>query len=218
MPTKPKFHSCFVPYSNENLAKRSATSMRKILHILTLLILWTNLSFGQSLDKKCIDSWVLNTFSNSQIGENALYILDGIQLDNDSLDIKLSKYKRTDITSIDYLDKALTDSLTFCKPLEGVIIMISKGSQIKKSIRETYNEAKTKYLPIDLKTTADINPDKGEPVLIIDGVQIDHRECFERFDEIKLKQIIGIQYIDRPVNPEIYGTNAINGLVKITTK
>lgn len=105
--------------------------MRKILHILTLLILGTNLSFGQSLDKKYIDSWVLNTFPNSQIGENALYILDGILLDNDSLDYKLSKFKRTDITSIDYLDKALTDSLTFCKPLEGVIIIISKGSQIK---------------------------------------------------------------------------------------
>lgn len=192
--------------------------MRKILHILTLLILWTNLSFGQSLDKKYIDSWVLNTFPNSQIGENALYILDGILLDNDSLDNKLSKFKRTDITSIDYLDKALTDSLIFCKPMEGVIIMISKGSQIKRSIRETYNKAKTKYSKIDLKTTADINPDKGEPVLIIDGVQIDYRENFERFNEIKRKKIIGIQYIDRPVNPEIYGANANNGLIKITTK
>ena len=192
--------------------------MRKILHILTLLILGTNLSFGQSLDKKYIDSWVLNTFPNSQIGENALYILDGILLDNDSLDDKLSKFKRTDITSIDYLDKALTDSLTFCKPLEGVITMISKGSQIKRSIRETYSKAKTKYLKVDLKTTADINPDKGEPVLIIDGVQIDHREYFERFNEIKLKQIIGIQYIDRPVNPDVYGANSINGLIKITTK
>lgn len=113
---------------------------------MALLILWTNLSFGQSLDKKYIDSWVLNTFPNSQIGENALYILDGILLDNDSLDYKLSKFKRTDITSIDYLDKALTDSLTFCKPLDGVIIMISKGSQIKRSIRKTYNKARTKYL------------------------------------------------------------------------
>lgn len=173
-----------------HLSPALATSMRKILHILTLLILGTNLSFGQSLDKKYIDSWVLNTFPNSQIGENALYILDGILLNNDSLDYKLSKFKRTDITSIDYLDKALTDSLTFCKPLEGVIIMISKGSQIKRSIRETYSKAKTKYSKVDLQTTADINPDKGEPVLIIDGVQIDHREYFERFNEIKLKQII----------------------------
>lgn len=183
-----------------------------------LSVLWTNLSFGQTLDKEYIDNWVLNTFPNSQIGENALYILDGILLDNDSLDYKLSKFKRTDITSIDYLDKALTDSLTFCKPLEGVIIMISKGSQIKRSIRETYNKAKTKYSKVDLQTTADINPEKGEPVLIIDGVQIDHREYFERFNEIKLKQIIGIQYIERPVNPEIYGANSINGLIKITTK
>jgi len=192
--------------------------MRKLLHILIFIILGTNLSFGQSLDKKYIDSWVLNTFPNSQIGKNALYILDGILLNNDSLDYKLSKFKRTDITSIDYLDKALTDSLTFCKPLEGVIIMISKGTQIKRSIRETYNKAKTKYYPIDLKTTADINSDKGEPVLIIDGTQIDFREFYERFNEIKLKQIIGIQYIEKPVNPKIYGANAINGLVKITTK
>lgn len=195
-----------------------ATSIRNILHILILLILWTNLSFGQSLDKKYIDSWVLNTFQNSQIGENTLYIFDGILLDNDSLDNKLSKFKRTDITSIDYLDKALTDSLTFCKPMECVIIMISKGSQTKRSIRETYNKAKTKYSKIYLKTNADINPNKGEPVLIIDGVQIDYRENFERFNEIKFKQIIGIQYIDRPVNPEIYGANANNGLIKITTK
>jgi len=191
---------------------------RKILQILTLIILWTNLSFGQSLDKKYIDSWVLNTFPNSQIGENTLYILDAIPLNNDSLDNKLSKFKRIDITSIHYLDKALTDSLTFCKSLEGMIIMISKGSQIKRSIRETYNKAKTKYPKPDLKTTADINPDKGEPVLIINGVQIDHREFYDRFNSIKFNQIIGIQYIDKPVNPEFYGANAINGLVKITTK
>ena len=184
--------------------------MRKILYILAFLILWTSLSFGQSLDKKYIDSWVLNTFPNSQIGENTLYILDGILLDNDSLDIKLSKFQWADITSIDYL----IDSLTFCKPFESVILMISKGKQIKRSVRETYKKAKTKYLEFDLKTTTD----KGEPVLIIDGVQIDHREYFEKFNELKLKYIIGIQYIDRSVNPEIYGKNAINGLVKITTK
>ncbi|MDD3772889.1 MAG: hypothetical protein PHC38_09575 [Weeksellaceae bacterium] len=51
--------------------------------------------------------------------------------------------------------------------------------------------------------------------MIIDGVQIDHREYFERFNEIKLKQIIGIQYIDRPVNPDIYGANSINGLKRL---
>ncbi len=192
--------------------------MRKILHILTMLILWTSLSFGQSLDKKFIDSWVLNTFPNSQIGENALYILDGILLDNDSLDIKLSKFQRTDITSIDFLNKALTDSLTFCNSLEGVILMISKSTQSKQSIRETYNKLKIKYSESGLKTTAEINPDKGEPVLIIDGAQINHREYFEKFNGLKLKHIIGIQYIDRPVNTEIYGKNAINGLVKITTK
>lgn len=192
--------------------------MRKFQHILTLLILWTNLSFGQTLDKKHINDWLLNTYPNFQIRENALYILDVILLNNDSLDKELSKLKRSDITSIDYLDKALTDSLTFCKSLEGVIIMISKGNQVKYSIRETYKKAKTKYSKIDLKTTADINQDKGEPVLIIDGVQIDCRENFERFNEIKLKQIIGIQYIERPLNSEIYGANANNGLIKITTK
>jgi hypothetical protein len=192
--------------------------MRKILHILTLLIVWTNLSYGQSLDKKYIDSWILNTFPNSQIGENSLYILDGILLNNDSLDYKLSKFKRTDITSIDYLDKAITDSLIYGRPLESVILLISKGSQIKRSIKETYKKAKTKYSKVDLQTTADINPDKGEPVLTIDGVQIDHREYYKRFNDIKLKQIIGIQYIDRPVNPEIYGANSINGLIKVTTK
>jgi hypothetical protein len=96
--------------------------------------------------------------------------------------------------------------------------MISKGSQIKRSIRKIYKKARTKYLKVDLQTTADIIPERGEPVLIIDGVQIDYREYFERFNEIKLKQIIGIQYIDRPVNPDIYGANSINGLIKITTK
>lgn len=192
--------------------------MRKIMHIFTLFIIWTNLSFGQSLDKMYIDSWVLNTFPNSQIEKNALYILNGMILDSDSLDIELSKYQRTDITSIDYLGKSVTDSLTFCKPLEGIIILISKGNQIKRSIRETYNKAKTKYSSIYLKTTTDINQDNGVPVLIIDGIQIDHNESLERFNELKPKQIIGIHYIEKPVNTENYGTNAINGLVKITTK
>ncbi|WP_321298207.1 hypothetical protein [Marinifilum fragile] len=169
------------------------------------------------MDKKYIDSWIINTFPNSQIGENAIYILDGIPLDNDSLDFKLSNFNRTDITSIDYLDKALSDSLTFCKPIEGVILMISKGNQIKRSIKETFKKAKSKYLPVGLKTTADINSKRGEPVLIIDGIQINHREYYAKINEIKLRQIVGIQYIERPVNPNIYGENAINGLVKITT-
>ncbi|NME71070.1 hypothetical protein [Flammeovirga aprica] len=192
--------------------------MRKILHIMTLLILWINLSFGQSLDKKYIDSWVLNTVPNSMTGKNVLYIIEGIPLNNDSLNYELSKFKRSDIISIHYIGKAYANSLTFCRPLEGIIIIIPKGGQSKRSIRETFSQAKAMYPKPDLKTTADIDPEKGEPVLIIDGVQIDHRKYFDRFNEIKLKKIIGIQYIDNPVNPEIFGANSVNGLVKITTK
>lgn len=180
--------------------------------------MWTNLCLGQSLYKNYIDGWVLNTFPNSHIKENTLYILDGIPLVNDSLDYKLSKLKQTDLTSIYYLDKVLSDKVVLCKNSDDIILLTSKGNQSRKSIRETYKRVKAKYHKSASKSNSEINTDKCEPVLIIDGVHIDHKEYFEMFKKIKRKQIIGIQYIDIPVNPEIYGRNAINGLVIITTK
>lgn len=192
--------------------------MEKSFHILTILILWTHLSFGQSLDKKYIDNWVLNTFLNSEISENTLYILDGRLLNNDSLDNQLSKFQQTDIVSIDCIDQELTDSWIFCRPLKDLILMTSKGMQTKRLIRVKYNKAKTKYLSTALNTNADINQNTDEPVLIINDVQIDYRECYKRINEVRLKQIIGIQYIEKPVNQETYGANAINGLIKIITK
>ncbi len=175
-------------------------------------------SFGQRLDKDYIDNWILKTFPDSKIDNDVLYILNGLMIGNETLNIELSKYNRDGLTTINFIDKATIDSLTFCKPLNGIVILVSKGQQSWKSIKNDLKIAKGKFKESKVKTTSDIDSRKGDPVLIINGKQIFYQDCFSVINRLYTKDLIGINIINKPVSKDIYGSNAENGLIIITKK
>jgi len=192
--------------------------MKKLISILILLGFIIFNSFGQRLDKDYIDNWILKTFPDSKIDNDVLYILNGLMIGNETLNIELSKYNRDGLTTINFIDKATIDSLTFCKPLNGIVILVSKGQQSWKSIKNDLKIAKGKFKESKVKTTSDIDSRKGDPVLIINGKQIFYQDCFSVINRLYTKDLIGINIINKPVSKDIYGSNAENGLIIITKK
>jgi len=190
--------------------------MNKPLYILIYWLLVLNSAVGQKLDKQYIDNWILNVFPKATIDESTLYIFNGIPLKNDTIEQILSKYKIDDLITINVLDKNFIDNSLTLKPVSG-IIMTTKGEMTENEIKKAYKKAKKRYAKRRLIMNH-IDVSLGEPVLIIDGVQIFHNECYERINKIDVSKIIGINYIDQPVSEMIYGSNGINGLIEIRTK
>ncbi len=175
-------------------------------------------SFGQTLNKDYVDNWVLSTYPNSHIDNKVVYVLNGLQQTSDTLDSLLVKYQQTDLTTIIYLDKNEIQNLNFCGSATGLILLCTKGNQSKKSIAKEFIKIKKLYTKSDLKNLRENEIEKNEPVLIIDGKQILVKDNFKRMNKLKTKEILGINYIQKPVSVELYGTNAKNGLIIITTK
>jgi hypothetical protein len=188
---------------------------RLLLTLLTVLLI--KVSSAQTLTKSYVDTWISATFPGAEIDDEVVYVLNGHLVAIDSLSSRLSKFQTQDLTCINYLDKTTISNAIFCKPLAGVVILQTKGTQSKKLIKKYLREAKKKYLQPLIVTTADIDPNDGEPVLIVNGKQIFHKEAYNLIHKIKLSKIIGINIIDRPVAESIYGENATNGLIIITT-
>jgi hypothetical protein len=175
-------------------------------------------SIGQTLNKEYIDNWVLKTYPNFQIDNKVVYVLNGLPYTSDTLDTVLVKYQQTDLTTIIYLDKNEIQNVNLCGPATGMILLCTKGKQSKESIAKDLKRVKELYKKPDLRTTGDIDIGKKEPVLVIDGNQIIFRDNYDTLQKLKTNEIIGINYIEKPVSEELYGTNAINGLIIITTK
>jgi hypothetical protein len=183
----------------------------QLITVLTILCFSSN---AQTLDREYIDNWIKNTFLNSVIDSSTLYVLNGIPIENNLLNKKLSKFDRTDLIVIDFIDKETIDSLRIFQPRKGIVILNTKGNQKTELIKKNLTLAKEKFSKREIKLQ-DINTKFGEPVLVVNGVQIFHNECYEVINSIKEKEIIGINIIGRPVSEEIYGRNAINGLIII---
>jgi hypothetical protein len=183
----------------------------QLITVLTILCFSSN---AQTLDREYIDNWIKNTFLNSVIDSSTLYVLNGIPIENNLLNKKLSKFDRTDLIVIDFIDKETIDSLRIFQPRKGIVILNTKGNQKTELIKKNLTLAKEKFSKREIKLQ-DINTKFGEPVLVVNGVQVFHNECYEVINSIKEKEIIGINIIGRPVSEEIYGRNAINGLIII---
>ena len=192
--------------------------MKAITYILIIFVFGLSNSLGQSVDKNYVDNWILKTFPNSIVDRDVLYVLNGILIEDNELNTKLSKYKPEDLTTINFVDKSTIDKLTFGKPLNGIIIMISKGQQSRKSIKSDLEIVKGEFKQPEIKTTADIDSKNAEPVLIINGKHFFFQDCFNEINKLKSKDLYGINIINKPVSKEIYGANADNGLIIITKK
>jgi uncharacterized protein (DUF1015 family) len=191
--------------------------MKTFLRILTFLILTNFSAFGQKLDKEYIDNWITITFINSVIDSSTFYIINGIPIENSKLNQELSKFDKDDLVAVDFIDKETIDSLRIFQPRSGIVVLTTKGNQKKELIKKNLSVAKEKFRKRDIKLL-DINSKLGEPVLLVNGKQIFHNKCYDIINSIKTKDIVGINVIERPVSGEMYGSNAINGLIIIRTK
>ncbi|MCR5889060.1 hypothetical protein LRS06_15040 [Hymenobacter sp. J193] len=191
--------------------------MRRLI-LTVLMVLSFKALYAQTLTRNYVDGWVLATFPGAQINDKIFYILNGRPIPIDSLNTQLLKHKIQDVTAIDYIDRVTVKNAILCNPSACIIVVQTKGNQSRKLIGAYYEEAKGRYRKPELIISSHINPKNGEPVLIINGKQIFHKDAFDALRIIKLKTIIGLNIIDRPVAESIYGENAVNGLIIVTTK
>jgi len=192
--------------------------MKKKLFILLLIVMGLDSTYGQILDKRYVDNWIIGTFPNSLIDSSTMYLINGFPFNCKSVNNELSRYKNEDIIVFDLIDKLQIDSLTSFKSRSSVIILTTIGKQSSKSIDSNFEKAKRRFLKRNIITTADIDTSLKEPVLIINGMQIFHKDCYNRINAIKITDILGINLIDKPVSKEIYGSNSINGLIMIKSR
>ncbi|MHC2993503.1 hypothetical protein OB13_18700, partial [Pontibacter sp. HJ8] len=130
----------------------------------------------------------------------------------------LKSYSQSDLIQIDFLDKGVTDSLIFCKPLNGIVLLTTKGSQSKKLVRQYLAEVKGKYTSYKSNVKPNETSQDVLPVLVINGNQIEFSESFAEIEKLKASEVFGINIIERPVSQELYGENGKNGLIIISTK
>jgi hypothetical protein len=192
--------------------------MKKTLIIFVLLISQLKLICGQVLDKNYVDNWIISTFETLPlIDSSSMYILNGVSFKPSEIDESLKKYKREDLIYVNFIDKKTIDTLNFI-PRTSIVLLITEGKQTKKSIESDLKKAKRRFVKRDLYTTADIDTTLKEPVLLIDGNQILHKDCYKKINSIKNSKILGINIIERPVSKIIYGSNGVNGLIIVKTK
>ena len=190
--------------------------MKRTLTILVLLIIQLKSIYGQVLNKTYVDNWIISTFTEAFIDSSSLYILNGIPFKPSEIDESLKKYKRDDLITINFIDKITIDTLNLL-PRKSIVLLITKGNQTKKSIKSDLNKAKHRFVNRNLDTTADIDTSLKEPVLVIDGKQIFHKDCYKKINSLKNSKILGINLIESPVSKNIYGSNGVNGLIIIKT-
>ncbi len=190
-------------------------------HLFGIMIIWIFVvppNFGQKLNKLYVDNWIEEVFPNTKLDSEVIYIINGLWYGHKEVEKALLNFKRQELVVIDFLEQELiASSLYVNKKLSGIILLITEGNQPKKSIRQIFKESKHIYSTKNLRTTADINQRQGEPVLVINGKQIFHKDCHGTLNRLKISDIKGIHFIDKPVSKEIYGSNGENGLIMITT-
>jgi hypothetical protein len=191
--------------------------MKKTLHIFIISLIGLTAVHSQSLNKQYVDNWILNVFPQAAIDESTLYIFNGMPYQGDSIEHLLKKYKRDDLIKINVLDKRYIDSSTIFIPRSSIIYMTTKGEMTDKEIKKEFKGVKDRFVKRKL-IVDNIDISLGEPVLVINGVQIFHADCYKRINNIDVSKIIGINCIDQPVSETVYGSNGINGLIEIKTK
>ena len=184
--------------------------MKTLTSITLLLLVFTQIANGQKLDQKTIDQKL-----DLQNKDNVLYVVNGIPCERSELDSVLNIYPEELLVELMKV-KNLGDFPHMTS--KEVVLVLFAYQQKKKEIRKTLRNLKTKFPDKYPNASQAILLDSKNPVLYIDNQQIHHTEAKEKFDELKVADIYYIDFKNEPQNPEHYGPNAKNGLVRIWTK
>ena len=178
--------------------------------ITLLLLVFTQIANGQKLDQKTIDQKL-----DLQNKENVLYVVNGVPCERSELDSVLNTY--SDELLVELMKVKNLGDFPHMTSKEVVLILFAY-QQKKKEIRKTLRNLKTKFPDKYPNASQAILLDSKNPVLYIDNQQIHHTEAKEKFEKLKVADIYYIDFKNEPQNPEHYGPNAKNGLVRIWTK
>lgn len=192
-------------------------TMRKTLLLITFVFVSTLLN-GQNLTLETLIS-IAETKTNLDTDTLRLcemYVLDGIPYTTTSrFEKELEKYTRDDIKLAAIAD--LSNSKIYCRMCDYVLLIGTSQNQSRKYKLEQLELIRsnlTEKLP-ELVIT-DFNCEDCRQ-LVVDGNPIEAFRARELVNELKPKEI---QFIVsyQTANPEIYGSNAINGVTEIFLK
>ncbi|MDE1193108.1 MAG: TonB-dependent receptor plug domain-containing protein [Arachidicoccus sp.] len=144
------------------------------------------------------DTVYINTPKQDTLKKKPLYILDGVPLKEE----KYTTLSPDSIASISVLKDTLATSLYGVKGRIGVIIITSKHD----NINHVFDTAKTKLF------VRGING--AEPLYIING-KIASKELLDKIDP---SDIASVSVLKDAVATSMFGNEAKNGVIKITTK
>ena len=182
--------------------------MKRILAIITIIVLTSSMLFSQDLNREYINNWILKAFPQIEIDSSTLYILNGYAFYSNNIDSVLVGKQVHDLTYIYFLDKN--------KPLEGIYgepqnhIVLLRTDQLKrKLLKKDLKRIRRSFYPENNANT---------PVLLINDKQIVSGETYNILNMLKPSKIKGISIISIPVSHDNYGPNGINGLINIRLK
>jgi hypothetical protein len=112
------------------------------------------------------------------------------------------------LLGIEILDHLTIESVDFIP--RSSIVLLTIGTQAKRSIRTVYKKAKSRFTNSSTK-----DPVAGEPALMVDNQILSRSDSYNMINSIKIQDIQVIFSIERPVSTETYGPNGKNGLIII---
>jgi len=177
---------------------------------LLLLSFDSNFLVAQQLDKDKIYNEILKRFPSAQLDDKTLYVLNGIPVQNESLDSEISVVKKSDLCGLQYLNSSMVKENTFLRPGASVVIITTKEKIYRKSQKEEFKRI-TELYQVEQETS-------GLPALTINGELIQPDRSKEIINNLKRKKTECINIIDYPVSTDYFGENGKNGLVELQTK
>lgn len=188
--------------------------------LLLTLFLCTTSPFlqAQQLDKKLLDERIKKIDTAHKFKENGtLYIINGIpftEADSTKLDSTLQSYDVKYLLSIDFLTCAAANIIPCNK---SVALVAFADNQKIKNKRLLWKKARHAFNDNYISFSQHILDDSKDPILFIDNEEIHHTEVRKRIRQLNQKKIYFIYYNNKPVQEELYGQNAKNGLIRIWT-
>ena len=186
-------------------------TMSKLLFLITIILIFLQVSQAQTLDKKIIDEKLA-------LKKNAFYVVNGLpyeQNDSIKLNLVLESYS---INHIVELTKLNEEGSIVRHTNSDIAIIYFATQQPRKVIKRKLNEIENRFPDTYYGFSQHILADSKNPVLIVDNKAIHHTEAKKVIENLRTKDVFFIDYKSEPQASEFYGQNAKNGLVRIWTK
>ena len=190
----------------------------KKLFLFTIILFQGNFLFSQSLTLKYIDNQIQTSNPNCKITkENQLYIIEGIACGRKEFGDKLNAFEVNN--PFFYLKILNSDSVRIsCMRPNLIIVLIGNTHELKlQEKREILDNAKSRFRDMYNYSSHHILSNSKDPVLFVDDKKIHHAESKRIINKLSANKIKHLIILNQ-VPLSLYGTNAVNGLIRIWTK